>query len=60
MSKRTLCTSACVAKRRLVRPTADDDFVICQNASYVQVLVLPSRCLVLPAADDDFVVFLDF
>ena len=40
---------------RLVRPAADDDFVICRNAPYGQVLVLSSRCLVRPAADDDFV-----
>ena len=28
--------------RRLVRPAADDDFVICRNAPHEQVLVLPS------------------
>ena len=36
-------------------PAADDDFVICQNAPYGQVLVLPSQRLVHPAADDEFV-----
>ena len=41
-------------KRRLVHPAADDDFVICRNAPYGQVLALPSRRLVRPAADDDF------
>ena len=35
------------------------DFVICRNAPYGQVLVLPSRRLVRPAADDDFVTFLE-
>ena len=45
--------------RRLVRPAADDDFVICRNAPYGQVLVLPSRCLVRPAADDDLVICLN-
>ena len=38
--------------RRLVRPAADDDFVICQNTPSGQVLGLPSRRLVRPAADD--------
>ena len=41
--------------QRLVHPTADDDFVICQNAPYGQVPVLPSQRLVHPAADDNFV-----
>ena len=41
--------------QRLVRPAADDDFVICRNAPYAQVLVLPNRRLVRPAADDGFV-----
>ena len=40
----------------LVRPAADDDFVICRNAPYGEVPVLPSRPLVDPAADDDFVI----
>ena len=40
----------------LVRSAADDDFVICRNATYGQLLVLPSQCLVRPAADDDFVI----
>ena len=39
---------------RLVRPAADDDFVLCWNAPYGQVLVLQSWRLVRPAADDDF------
>ena len=39
-----------------MRPTADDDIVLCQNAPYEQVLVLPSQKLVHPAADDDFVI----
>ena len=38
-----------------MRPAADDDFVICQNAPYGQVVVLPSQHLVQPAADDDFI-----
>ena len=42
--------------RRQVHPAADDDFVICRNALYGQVLKLPSRHLVRPAANDDFVV----
>ena len=40
----------------LVRPAADDDFVICRNAPYGEVPVLSSRPLVDPAADDDFVI----
>ena len=40
----------------LVRPAADDDFVICRNAPYGEVPVLLSRHLVDPAADDDFVI----
>ena len=44
--------------RCLVRPAADDDFAICRNPQYGQVLVLLSRCLVCLAADDDFVIFL--
>ena len=35
--------------------TADDDFVICRNPPFGQVLVLPIRCLVRVAADDGFV-----
>ena len=35
--------------------SADDDFVMCQNAPYGQVFVLPSRRLVHPASDDAFV-----
>ena len=42
-------------RRRLVRPAADDDFVICRNVPYGQVLMLPSRRLVCPTADDDFI-----
>ena len=38
-----------------MRPAADDDFVECQNAHLITVLVLPSRRRVRPAADDDFV-----
>ena len=38
-----------------MRPAADDDFLICRNAPYGQVLGLPSRRLLRPAADDDFV-----
>ena len=38
-----------------MHPAADDDFVICRNAPYGQVLVLPNRRLVRPAADDNFV-----
>ena len=45
-----------IPSRRLVRPAADDDFVICLNAQYGQVLLLPSRRLVRPAAEDDFVI----
>ena len=43
----------CVSMMTLT--AADDDFVICRNAPYGQVLVLPSRRLVRPAADDVFV-----
>ena len=39
-----------------MRPAADDDFVICRNAPYGQVLVLLSQLLVCPAADDDFII----
>ena len=39
----------------LVHPAADDNFAICRNAPYGQVLVLPSEHLVHPAADDNFV-----
>ena len=39
-----------------MRPAADDNFVICQNAPYGQVFVLPSQHLVRLAADDDFVI----
>ena len=35
--------------------SADDYFVMCQNAPYGQVFVLPSRRLVYPASDDAFV-----
>ena len=38
-----------------MRPAADDDFVLCPNAPYGQVFVLPSQRLVRPAADDDFI-----
>ena len=41
--------------RRLVRLAADDNFVICRNTTYGQMLVLASRRLVRPAAGDDFV-----
>ena len=43
-------------RRRLVRPTANDDFAICRNAPYGQVLVLPRRRLVRPAANDNFAI----
>ena len=43
-----------------MHPAADDDFVICQNAPYGQVLVLPSWRLVHLAADDDFVLYLQW
>ena len=39
--------------RRLVCPAADNDFVICRNGPYGQVLVLPRQRLVRPVADDD-------
>ena len=42
--------------QRLVRPVAEDDFIICRNANCGQVLVLQSQCLVCPAADDDFAI----
>ena len=45
-----------LSSQRLVRPAADNDFVICQNAPYGQVLVLTSQRLVHPAPDDDFVI----
>ena len=32
-----------------------DDYVICRNGPYRQVLVLPSRRLVCPAAENDLV-----
>ena len=35
-----------------MHPTVDDDFVVCRNAPYGQVLVLPNRPLVHPAADE--------
>ena len=38
-----------------MRRSADDDFVICRNAPYGLVLVLPSQRLVNPAANEDFV-----
>ena len=41
------------SRRRLVRPAADDDFVMSKRM-YGHVLVLPSRSIVCPAADDDF------
>ena len=34
--------SLVLPSRSLVRPAAGDDFVICRNAPYGQVLVLPS------------------
>ena len=37
-----------------MRPAADDDFVLCRNAPYGQVLVLPSPRPVRLAADHDF------
>ena len=40
--------------RRLVRPAADDDFVVCRNAPYGKVLVLSRQRLECPAADDNF------
>ena len=40
----------------LVHPTTDDDFFICRNTRFGQVLVLPSQSLVRPTADDDFVI----
>ena len=40
--------------RRLVRPAADDDFVVCRNAPYGKVLVLSRQRLERPAADDNF------
>ena len=39
-----------------MHPAADDDFVICRNVPYGQVLMLSSQRLVRPAADDDFVI----
>ena len=39
-----------------MHPAAGNDFVICRNAPYGQMLVLPSRRLVRPVADDDFVI----
>ena len=41
---------------RLVHPAVDDDFVICRNVPYGQVLELPSRRLVHLAFVDDFVI----
>ena len=40
----------------IISCSSDDDFVICRNAPYGQVLVFPSRRLVRPVADDDFIV----
>ena len=40
--------------RRLVRPAADDYFVVCRNAPYGKVLVLSRQRLECPAADDNF------
>ena len=40
--------------RRLVRPAADDDFVVCRNAPYGKVLVLSRQRLECRAADDNF------
>ena len=37
-----------------MRPAAVDDFVMCLNTPYGQVLVLANQFLVGPAADDDF------
>ena len=50
-----MATQALFQKVRLMRRSADDDFVICRNAPYGLVLVLPSQRLVNPAASEDFV-----
>ena len=45
----------CQAK--VVRPAADDNFVICQNAHYWQCLYCQAN-VVRPAADDDFALYI--
>ena len=40
--------------RSILHPAADKDFVLCWNAPYGQMLVLPSQRPARRAADDDF------
>ena len=56
MWKCTIWASACIVKPTPGASAADNDCVICRNAPYGQVLVLPSQRLVHPAPDDDFVI----
>ena len=58
MSKRTYGHASLLLGPRLMRPIADDDFVICRNArmDIRYGHVSPSRRLMRPAVDNYFVI----